>query len=46
MNPKYINTITGEVCFNFKEVLHSIKTDLKHYPKAYTWVFAWRPFKS
>lgn len=46
MNAKYINTKTGEICFNFTEVIHSIKTDLKHYPKAITWVFNWRPYKN
>lgn len=46
MIPKYFNTKTGEICFNFREVLHSIKTDLKYYPKAYTWVLNWVPYKN
>lgn len=45
--PKYINTKTGEVCFTFKELIHSFFFDIKHYfPKALTWCFSWTLFKN
>ena len=43
--PKYINLATGEVCADLKHVLLSIISDLRHYPKAYTWVWWWMPYK-
>lgn len=45
--PKYINTETGEVCFNFKELLHSSILDLKHFKvRALSWIFSWKHYKA